>query len=136
MRLSHFRNNGLALSAALISVAAVFCGGCRVRSKPPVDSGMPLCSDSLQKVYYPQESCDPCDNNSDLLTASPMTLSTFVQTESWDITLDDAIRMALTNSRVLQRLGGVVVSAPQGVSTTFDPAVLATNPQTGVDAAL
>ena len=136
MRLSHFRNNGLALSAALISVAAVFCGGCRVRSKPPVDSGMPLCSDSLQKVYYPQESCDPCDNNSDLLTASPMTLSTFVQTESSDITLDDAIRMALTNSRVLQRLGGVVVSAPQGVATTFDPAVLATNPQTGVDAAL
>ncbi len=136
MRLSQFRRSRLVLSAAFFSLIAAISGGCRVRSKPPVDSGMPMCSDSLQKVYYPSASSDPCDDNSDLLTDSPMTLTTFVQTESRDITLDEAIRMALSNSRVLQRLGGVVVSAPQGATTTFDPALLASNAQAGVDAAL
>lgn len=55
---------------------------------------------------------------------------------SVELTLDEAIRMALSNGDVLRSLGGSVVNSPAGSRTQYDPAIVETNPLGGVEAAL
>lgn len=52
------------------------------------------------------------------------------------MTLEQCVLMALQNSKVLSKLGGVVVNAPQGAATLMDQALVETNPLTSVEAAL
>ncbi len=65
-----------------------------------------------------------------LATQNPSELQTF------DLTLQDAIRAALQSSEVLRSLGGAVVAAPQGQTTQLDAALTDLNPLGGTEAAL
>lgn len=56
--------------------------------------------------------------------------------EYWDLTLDEAIQIALMNSQVLRDFGGTVLTQPTGVATVYDPAIVETDPRFGVEAAL
>ena len=56
--------------------------------------------------------------------------------EPLDLTLAEAMRMAMTNNRVLRNLGGSVVAAPASAKTVFNPAVIETDPRNSVEAAL
>lgn len=58
------------------------------------------------------------------------------QYEFQDVALQEAIRIALTNSTVFHDLGGTLVRAPEAVDTIYEPSLQDTNPQTGVEAAL
>ncbi len=53
-----------------------------------------------------------------------------------EITLQDAIQMALTNSTVLRDLGGLVLQSPNSTRSVFDPAIQELDPRFGVPAAL
>ncbi len=66
----------------------------------------------------------------------PLTVSTFNELDPWELTLDECVQMALAGSKAIQRLGGVVVSSPQAVTTLYDQALQETNPQLSVEAAL
>ena len=70
------------------------------------------------------------------MSGAPVTISNFEQMEPWDMTVDEAVQYALEHNEVLTKLGGVVVSSPQGAATIYDPAVQATNPQQSSEAAL
>ncbi len=50
--------------------------------------------------------------------------------------LEDCLAFALANSKIMRDLGGSVVRNPQSVGTVFDPAVVATDPRFGEEAAL
>ena len=63
-------------------------------------------------------------------TQNPSELQTF------DLTLQEAIRAALQSSEVLRSLGGAVVTAPQGQATQLDAALTDLNPLSGTQAAL
>ncbi len=54
----------------------------------------------------------------------------------WDLTLDQAVHLALQNSDVLRDLGGRVLSAPESVQTKYNPGIEYTDPFFGVEAAL
>ncbi|MEJ1730873.1 hypothetical protein SMA90_31580, partial [Escherichia coli] len=54
----------------------------------------------------------------------------------WDLGLEEALRIALTNSKVLSDLGGTVVRAPDLTRTVYEPAMQETDPRYGVEAAL
>ncbi len=56
--------------------------------------------------------------------------------ESLDLTLAEAMRMALGNSTVMRNLGGSVVASPLGSQTIFNPALAETDPRGSVEAAL
>ncbi len=125
----------------LLATALFFSGnlsGCR--SAKPVAQDLacatPKCSEVLQQIESPDLCDDSCEDASDLLTGPPMTISTFEQLESWDLTLEEAIELTLRNSKVLQKLGGVVVNSPVGAQTLYDVAINETNPQGSVEAAL
>ena len=54
----------------------------------------------------------------------------------WDVTVDDVVRMAMANGRVLRDLGGRIVSNPNQVVTTDIPELIRSDASTGVAAAL
>ena len=69
-------------------------------------------------------------------TVAPYSLSSKKSPKFSNLTLQKAIRTALSNSTVLRDLGGTVLRAPEAVSTIHDPAINETHPIYGVDAAL
>ena len=93
------------------------------------------CQTSLQQIEYPQLDCDDCIDGTELLAATPITLSNFRETEPLELTVDQCVEMALANSKVMQKLGGVVVSSPQAATTLYDQAIQETS-QAGPEAAL
>ena len=70
-----------------------------------------------------------------LATSAPHTLRRNEPTEYWQMTLEEAIRLGLNNSRVLRDAGGRVLQNPQLVQSTFDPAIKETDPRQGTIAA-
>ncbi len=75
--------------------------------------------------------------------SAPFTLRSDKEPEYWNLTLEEAIRNALTNSKVIRQVGGqvqgapdVILRNPDGVSTIYDPALAESNPRGGVEAAL
>lgn len=63
--------------------------------------------------------------------------------EYWDVTLEEAMKTTLANSKVIRTIGGQVVQPPALLSqspdsfpTVYDPAIAESNPRIGVEAAL
>ncbi len=84
----------------------------------------------------------------------PLTLANTEAKEIWDLTLEEAVQVAVTNSKVMRSLGAQafvpstfaggarfgdpqrLVSTPTVVPTAFAPSVVESDPRTGVEAAL
>jgi outer membrane protein TolC len=54
----------------------------------------------------------------------------------WDLTLDEAIQTALSNSTVLRDLGARIIQAPNLTPTIYGPSIVATDPRFSEEAAL
>ena len=91
----------------------------------------------VASIDYPATTaCTDHYSEGALTSIKPWSLGENVQPEFEDIELDEVIRLAMSNSRVLRELGGTVVRAPEAVETQFDPAIQETDPRFGVEAAL
>lgn len=66
----------------------------------------------------------------------PRTLENPQGQEPWNLTLQDAIRIGLTNSKVFRSLGGSIIQSPDMARTNIDPALAESDPTFGVEAAL
>ena len=66
----------------------------------------------------------------------PLTIENPADLPVRELQLDDAIRLALTNSEVLRTLGGSLLTNTQFTGTKYDPAIVESNPLGGVEAAL
>ncbi len=74
-----------------------------------------------------------------IVSEQPRTLSEFESngtTNYWDISLTQALDLALTNAQVLRDLGATVLSSPQSMTTENKQAIQQTDPQYGMQAAL
>ncbi|MDR2439207.1 MAG: TolC family protein [Planctomycetaceae bacterium] len=82
-------------------------------------------------------------------TQEPLTLDNPNPTDYWDLTLEEAIQIALKNSKVIRTLNGVgfsqagvsgtpgtLLSSPSTIGTVYDPALIESDPRYGVEAAL
>ncbi|MCL2349560.1 MAG: TolC family protein [Planctomycetaceae bacterium] len=80
---------------------------------------------------------------------APLTLDNTDPREYWNLALQEAVRIALENGKVLRNLGGVsfgstgamgtpsvLLSNPYSVGTVYDPALVESDPRYGVEAAL
>lgn len=70
------------------------------------------------------------------LYARPITSLSEMPNDFWDLTLDQAIQMAMSDTDVLRSLGAAIIATPEGTQGGFDPAILSSDPNFGVDAAL
>jgi len=73
----------------------------------------------------------------------PFSLAGEQPQETWDLGLEEAIRCALANSKVMRSIGGQILGPPDFIArnpeivpTVYDPAITESNPRYGVEAAL
>ena len=69
-------------------------------------------------------------------TPPPLTLRDVAQTRYYNLSLQEATRLALVNSKILIDLGGQVIRSPVTLPTAYDVALQETDPQFGPEAAL
>src|SRR5688572_14193176 len=116
-------------------VIAIALSGCRTRRPPDLtpyaDAGI---TGSLTQIEDPDVEVPSRD--SQFPVAPPRTIRDMADVNYWDITLEDTVRAALVNSKVLRDLGGSVVRAPETTTTSLDPAIQETDPRFGVEGAL
>ena len=82
---------------------------------------------------YPDHPVEPIG---DKTVVKPLTNNSDLPSEFVDISLDDAVAIALSNVEVLRSLAATVVQNAQGANTAFDSAIQSTDPNFGVEAAL
>ncbi len=137
---SVFRSRRLLAEAGIVGglLAVLILGGCR-SARMNLGNGnceTGACDTVFQKIEHPKLCDEQCEVTDHLRTGPPATVKNWQELEKWPVTLDEAISHALANSKVLQKLGGRVVTAPAGTSTIYDPAISATSPLTSSEAAL
>jgi hypothetical protein len=106
---------------------------------------------AIQKIEYPDTIHQPLDEAAG--TAEPLTLSNANFDQVWELSLEEAIRTALENGKVLRSLGGrfqsfggprpqagepavSLLTNPAAYPTVYDPAITETDPFRGVESAL
>ena len=99
------------------------------------------------KIEYPDTEVESLNEVN--LAESPYSLTNSNPKEIWDLTLEEAIRYALENSKVMRNLGGVsfgstgsmgvpsaLTSNPASAMTVWNPAIMETDPRYGVEGVL
>lgn len=123
-------------------VAMLCCLGCRTVGKqepityPAVEAPESHVQRMAVDSYAPYDSSDPTEWHTNYLPPQPLTNRSDLPDEFVDLSLDEAIAIALNNGEVLRSLSASVVQNSQGVASSFDPAIQATDPNFGVEAAL
>ena len=127
------------VGTASVAVAMLCWLGCASSPKSiqfdSSDCGI-ACDSQTTRIEYPQPSSVCDEQQADrLYSPPPVTLSNYESVQSREMTLDECVATALANSKVMQKLGGVVVSTPSAATTLYDPA-LAESGVFGVESAL
>jgi len=109
--------------------------GCR-QQRPPLtapydNSAMGV---ALTRIEYPDVEVPSRDSIFPI--EPPRTLRNLTDVKYWDLSLEEAIRLALVNSNVLRDLGGAVTRSPDNLTVTTDPSLQETDPRFGVEGAL
>ncbi|MCL2710515.1 MAG: TolC family protein [Planctomycetaceae bacterium] len=147
--MNHFRYyTKIAISALLIGVCFQF--GCH-----PQQSGYFGAKGRWQHHYldratqidYPNVDLGSIPEVSN--TYAPLTLENPDPEAMWDLTLEEALHMAMKNSKVIRTLTGVgfsqagvngvpgmLLQNPNGIRTVYDPALMESDPRAGQEAAL
>jgi len=112
----------IVLTIALPCVVVLGCASSQ-RSKPTFETACKPCQDALQEIGKPQLECEAGTEGVEFLSGPPISIDSFSDVEPWDLTLDQCVEMSLANSKVMQKLGGVVVSSPAAARTLFDQAI-------------
>ncbi len=106
---------------------------------------------AIQKLEYPDSDQKPLEEAAG--TVEPLTLSNPKFDQIWELSLEEAIRTALENGKVLRNLGGrfssfggprpqtgeppvSLLTAPALTPSIYDPAIVETDPFRGVESAL
>jgi len=106
---------------------------------------------AIQKLDYPDTDQEPLAEAAG--TTEPLTLSNAKFDEIWELSLEEAIRTALENGKVLRNLGGrfqsfggprpqtgeppvSLLTSPSQTPSIYDPAIAETDPFRGVESAL
>ncbi|MEK6235538.1 MAG: TolC family protein, partial [Planctomycetales bacterium] len=123
----------------LLATIALLCAtGCHGSKQLNFDAGGrtgrgPHRTVSTQ-IEYPNTNVP--ESPESLYALEPATLSNPYQGEQWNLTLEEAVHIALANSTVIRDLGGRVVLAPDFHPSVYDPALTESNPLSGTEAAL
>ncbi|TWU24909.1 Outer membrane efflux protein [Novipirellula galeiformis] len=129
-----------ALLAVLLGATSITSVGCSVMDRikdGPHDTKASYHDDAAMRIEYPEvQQCATAPAEAAQQATEPLALEDPSQVPSFELTLEQAIQLAVQQSPVLRSIGGTVVSNPQGTSTTFDPALAHANPLSGTEAAL
>ena len=101
---------------------------------PCQENRPPACGPSYLEIDEPcPDGCLACGSQSSL---SPDTVPIGVEAKYWDLSLEEAIRLALSRAEVLRDLGATVLRSPTTARSVFQPALAHSDPRFGEEAAL
>jgi len=91
------------------------------------------------EIEYPDVETSSLDEATHAIR--PFSLENPDPSQIWELSLEEATRIALTNSKVIRQLpspgfSSTLLSSPDAVPTIYDPALMEANPRFGVAAAL
>tara|TARA_R110002095_G_scaffold99107_2_gene87132 strand:+ start:1794 stop:4301 length:2508 start_codon:yes stop_codon:yes gene_type:complete len=89
---------------------------------------------ALTEIEYPN--VDEVDEGDTIGTQAPAMISSSATPDYWELTLEQAMNLALQNSKVLGDVGGVSLNTPAALHTKYDPAITEADPRYGVEGAL
>jgi outer membrane protein TolC len=119
---------------AAFGAAALLLSGCLV-IHPPCEMD--------DQLFYQTLATSPVTGDQEyppgclpLSTEAPLVVDLDSPPPTWDMTLQEAVRLGLENSKVLRDLGGNVIRRPDLAQTIHDPALQATDPRFGMEGAL
>jgi outer membrane protein TolC len=138
---------------AVLTSASLLAGGCAPQQPFYFfeDGDLSHYVGAIQKLEYPDTCQDPLAEAAGAV--EPATLSNPGYDSIWELSLEEAIRTALENGKVLRNLGGrfasfggprpqtgepavSLLTAPTQTPTVYDPAITETDPFRGVESAL
>ncbi|MGN6135160.1 MAG: TolC family protein, partial [Aureliella sp.] len=123
-------------AGALLCAFTLALNGCHANRKFafPDPKGKSYYQDFATQIEYPNvRSCLVPEVAG---ATAPLTTDNPAELPVWEMTLDEAVHMAMQRSDILRTLGASVVQAPTVTRSRFDPALTETNPLGGVEAAL
>jgi outer membrane protein TolC len=122
-------------SAATLAVCTMLVSGCGfARQSWDADLDESYYEVSATNLDYPDVATP---SNEDILaTPEPLTVLNESEINFKQLTLEEAVHQALSNSTVLRDMGAAVLRSPGGAATTYDVALQEMDPRFGVTAAL
>jgi hypothetical protein len=126
----------------LTTAFAVALPGCS-SSRPKFDREFDSIPDNEDSSLYDSMGLHPempavsdDDPFASAATTAPITIDDEEPPAYWDLPLEEAVRLALSNSRIMRDLGVTVLRQPAATKTIQDPGITETDPRFGVEAAL
>lgn len=119
----------------LLLATSVFLTGCFVVHPPCVEDDDTAHYRTVATVPV-EPVCEGAETRPPLSIEAPLLVDADRPPPPWELTLDEAIRIGLENSKVLRDLGGSVLRTPALAQTIHDPAIQATDPRFGMEGAL
>jgi len=121
----------------LLAAAALTAPGCaRYTPTPEPTFGVDYAhySHLARQIEFP----DVATPSDDMVAATPppLSLATEETQKYLDLSLEEAMHLALANSRVLRDLGGLVLRSPENVRSPQDPSIVESDPRFGIQGAL
>ena len=120
----------------MTSISLVISGCLRHAKTPPASTGV----DSFHYSHLARQIEVPegTDATNDPFTMTPRPLSlTTVETQNYyELSLEETMRHALSNTKILKDLGATVLRAPDSAKSINDPSLVETDGRFGVEAAL
>ncbi|QDT03399.1 Outer membrane efflux protein [Rubripirellula lacrimiformis] len=118
-------------------VTANGCSHLDIIPPGPHDNTPSIHDDYGMQIEYPQVAeCASAPSMAAKAATEPMSLEDPSKIPAFEISLEEAIQLAVQQSPVIRSLGGSVVTTPQGTATVYDPAALAASPTQSAEAAL
>lgn len=77
-----------------------------------------------------------CSDRDSVDSLAPLTTRRAMPSEFWELTLEEAVQIALSKSTVLRDLGGQVIRSPESLPTEYEVGITESDPRYGVQAAL
>lgn len=117
----------------VVAMVGMVISGCRSQVSSAKVSPSPVPNIRVSSIQFPDiEIDDPIE----FQDAAPRSSLTEIPEEFRELSLDDAILLALQDTEILRSLGAIVVQNPQAAPGSFDPAIQVTDPNFGIEAAL
>jgi len=125
-----------------LALGSLLAGGCGMINKllpspGPHDTRTSYHDTVGLQISYPEVAkCETVVSTAAHMAASPLVDEDPTKIPALELSLADAVQMAVRQSPVVRELGGTLVTQPGFTATIYDPSLAHANPNLGVEAAL
>ncbi|MEM6331071.1 MAG: TolC family protein, partial [Planctomycetota bacterium] len=125
-----------------LAVVLACAGGCSLWRGEECFQACPQCSEPRRPACDPSylqidEPCpDGCLSRPPASSLGPSAVPGGAEVTYWELSLEEAIQLALARAEILRDLGATVLRSPATTRSAFEPALTHTDPRFGEEAAL